>query len=154
MGILDITIYFSYHIPGQCACRPEANDCGLNPHYTPLNRRASNNRSLRTISWSTVLSALCLKRLHCAQLVTKHVVHKFLNLPERLGSSSHAISDTKGAYPSMVIYTERKDNTVPSSCWKRNSSNVNRWGLTLKLMTPLRTTQVKQKCQKCQVCFS
>lgn len=102
-GIYDIIIYFSYHIPGQFVCRREATECVLNPHYTPLNRRASNNRSLRTISWSTVLSALRLKQLHCAQLVTKHVMHKFLNLPERLGASSHAISDTKGAYPSKVI---------------------------------------------------
>lgn len=70
-------------------------------------------RSLRTISRSTVLSVLCLKRLHCAQLVTKPVVHKFLNLPERLGASSHAINDTKGAYSSMVIYAEGKDNRVP-----------------------------------------
>jgi hypothetical protein len=104
---------------------------------------------LWTLSHSTVLKVLRLKRQLCVQHVTKQVARKFLNPPVSLGTFFPRYQWHKGAYSGAVIYAEGKDNTVPSFLWKRNSWNVNRWGLTQELMTPLGTTRDRQKCQKC-----
>jgi hypothetical protein len=124
------------------------------PTFKPLNRQASNNSLLLndfmvnsfkdSMSETTTLCPTCHKT--CRAQISRSS-RTFRNIFPRY--QRH-----RGAYPGMVIYAEGKDNRVPYFRWKRNGPNVNRWGLTLKLMTPSRTAQVKQKCQKCQGCFS